>query len=54
MDRKEIVAEIRNKLAPSKTALDKLSKNEVVPAKFLDMALKELDKAIKLLEDLDH
>ena len=41
----KISAEIRNKLTAPKIALDKLSKGERVPEKFLALALKEL-KAI--------
>ena len=46
---KELMAEIRNKLTPAKTALDLLAQGKEVPKEFIEMAKKELDKAVELL-----
>ena len=48
----EILSEIRNKLTAPKTALEKLAKGEKVPRKFLELALKELNATVDLLQEL--
>lgn len=57
MDRKEIVAKIKNKLQYPKTTLQlfaelKAGKRKRVPEYFIEDALKELDKAVRLLNKL--
>lgn len=49
---KEMTAEIRNKLSSPLTALEKLAKKEKVPGNSLKTALKQLSKAIELLNDM--
>ena len=51
MENKELVADIRNKLQASMTALELLSQGKEVPKEFIEMANEELDKAVKLLEN---
>jgi len=45
----ELIADIRNKLTPAKTALELLSQGKDVPKEFIEMALKDLDEAVELL-----
>jgi len=45
----ELIAEIRNKLQPAKTALDLFSKGKDVPSEFIEKAKKDLDEAVGLL-----
>ena len=49
----EIKADIRNRLTPAKTALDLLSKGKDVPKKFVEMALKDLNMASELINNLE-
>lgn len=44
-----MVANIRNKLTPTKTALELLSQGKDVPKEFLKIALEDLDEAVELL-----
>ena len=57
MDRKEIVAKIKNKLQYPKTTLQlfaelKAGRRKRVPDYFITDALKELDRAVRLLNKL--
>ena len=47
----ELVADVRNKLTPAKTALEMLVEGKDVPKEFLAMALKGLSEAVKLTDD---
>jgi hypothetical protein len=47
----EIAAEIRNKLQAPKTVLEKLVGKGTVPAHLVELALKEIDKIVRLLKD---
>nr|BDD44698.1 hypothetical protein 4 [bacterium] len=47
----ELNAELRNKLVAAKTALQKLAKGEEVPQEFLELAFRDLDAAVELLND---
>jgi hypothetical protein len=53
MNRSELVAEIQNKLQPSLTTLEKISKGEKVSAEFVGIALRALNEAITLVKTLD-
>ena len=46
----EILSEIRNKLTAPKIALERLAKGECVPREFLELAARELDAALALLQ----
>lgn len=48
----EILSDIRNKMTAPKIALEKLAKGEEVPREFLALALRDLKKALGLLEEL--
>ena len=48
----EIPSEIRNKLTAPKIALEKLAKGERVPREFLELAARELNAAVALLQEL--
>lgn len=50
----EIFPEIRNKLTAPKVALEKMANGERVPREFFKLALKELEKAIVLLQEVDR
>lgn len=50
---KEVTAEIRNKLQRAKTALEKLSKGEAISKKMANTALDDLERAVKILKNLD-
>lgn len=52
MDNEELLADIRNKLTAPKIALEKLANGEKVPAEFLALALRDLQKAFVLLQEL--
>ena len=47
---KEQIADIRNKLQAPKTALELLSQGKDVPEEFIEMALKDLDKMVEILD----
>jgi len=49
----EIIAEIRNKLQGSRTVLDLLKDDSKVSPEFIDIAIKDLDEAVKLLKKLN-
>jgi len=51
--KRELIAEIRNKLTAPKATLQLLSQGKDVPKKFIKKVLKELNKAIELLKDLN-
>ena len=46
----EILSELRNKLTAPKIALERLAKGEEVPREFLELAAKELNAALDLLD----
>ncbi len=46
----EILSEICNKFTAPKIALERLPKGERVPGEFLDLAAKELNAAVALLQ----
>lgn len=46
----EFLSDIRNKLTAPKIALEKLAKGETLPKEFLELALKELNEALVLLQ----
>lgn len=46
----ELLSDIRNKLTAPKVALEKLAKGEKLPKEFLELALKELNAALVLLQ----
>lgn len=48
----ETIAEIRNKLQAPKTVLERLSCGETVSKSIIKIALKDLDKIVKLLSKL--
>ena len=47
----ELFAEIRNKLQASKTALESLKAGNVIPEKMIDLAVDDLEKILKMLEE---
>jgi hypothetical protein len=47
---KEILSDIRNKLTAPKIAMEKLAKGERLPKEFLELALKELNATLVLLQ----
>lgn len=49
----EIFPEIRNKLTAPKIALEKLAKGEKVPKEFLELAVEELNAAVRLSRGLN-
>jgi hypothetical protein len=51
---RETVAEIRNKLQTSLTAIEKLDKGERVSGEFVRQALTEIQEAVRLLENLSE
>ena len=46
----EVLSEVRNKLTAPKIALEKLAKGERLPKEFLELALKELNVTLVLLQ----
>lgn len=46
----EILSDIRNKLTAPKIALEKLANGEKMPKEFLELAMKELNAAVVLLQ----
>lgn len=46
----ETLSELRNKLTAPKIALERLAKGEKVPREFLELAAKELNAALELLQ----
>ena len=48
---KELAAEIRNKLQASKTALEKLKGGKGIPKNMIDLAVDDLEKILKMLEE---
>jgi hypothetical protein len=53
MEKSELIAEIQNKIQPSLTTLEKISKGEKVSAEFVEISLKTLNEAIALVKELD-
>ncbi len=51
-DIEELLGEIHNKLVAPKIAMEKLSKKENVPHEFIELASKELNKVIELVDKL--
>jgi hypothetical protein len=50
MMNEEILSDIRNRLTAPKISLEKLAKGEKMPKEFLELALKELNAALFLLQ----
>jgi hypothetical protein len=47
---KEFTADIRNKLQASRVALEALKDGKTVPVNLVDIALKDLDKILEMLD----
>ena len=51
---KELIADIRNKLTPAKTALDLLAQGKEVSKEFIEMAKKSMDEKVGLLDKVKN
>ena len=49
MERAETIAEIRNKLTLTKTILENLSVDKKVPKELIEIALRDLNRAVELI-----
>jgi len=49
MERKEIIAEIRNKLTLAKTILESLSADKKISKDLIKIALRDFNKAVELI-----
>lgn len=47
----ELLSDIRNKMTAPKIALEKIVKGESMPKEFLELALRELNAAMVLLQE---
>ena len=50
----ETIADIKNKLQTMKTALEVIVQGKNVPKEFAEMALKDHETAVKLLDGIDE